>query len=218
MARLTDAYLAAMLGIPASAVVADQVSGRAVRNGVPPESVYRRPGAVVYTGLASGATYSSASDSGLRRLLSLIATDLELAQRAQEQQTLGQGGARFYRRVLTGSENCTMCAIASTQRYRVGTLKPIHPGCDCDVAPIEGSSDPGQVINAPLLEQIHESIEDELGGSDRGARDLGIGKESASGQSLSDFTDLILVREHGELGPVLTWRKHAFTGRDDLPI
>lgn len=211
IARLTDAYLAALLGVAPAAVEA--ATGR---QGTPPQDVYRRPAATVYATLAAGDSYPDATQAGLRRLLSLIATDLELAQRAQEQVTLARGSARYYRRVLTGAENCTMCAIASTQRYHVGTLKPIHPGCDCDVAPIEGSSDPGQVINAPLLAQIHESTVAKLGGTDLGARDIGLGKVDATGASLSDFTDLILVREHGELGPVLTWRKHAFTSKDDL--
>ena len=77
---------------------------------------------------------------GGKRLLSLVGTDMQLAARQQASYTMQASGREFYRRVLTGAENCALCAIASTQRYSTADLMPIHPGCDCSVASI-GSID-----------------------------------------------------------------------------
>lgn len=207
MAQLTDAYLSALSGHAAVGIDLAAVTGS---RGVPIDEVYRRPGVTVWTALAAEKTPTVAIAEGLRRLLSLVATDVELAQRVQEQATLGASGQQFYRRVLTGSEHCAKCVIASTQRYRVGTLKPIHPGCDCDVATIAGDSDPGHVLNEELLEKMHELVDLQFGNNDRGARIF----TDAQGREL-DYRDL-MVREHGEYGPTLTWRKDQFTGPDDL--
>lgn len=215
IAQLTDAYLAALMRTQALGV-ADAVVTTA--RGVPAAEVYRRPGVEVWTALSEGKPFATARDLGAQRLISLVRTDLQLAQRAQEHVALMSGPVGGYRRVLNGERDCMLCVIASTQRYHKADLKPIHPGCDCGVAPIEGG-DPGQVINEALLEEAHDLISQGMQGlSDRGARDLGVGKvvKYADGTRLADYTDLILVREHGEYGPTLTWRADSFTGPGDL--
>jgi hypothetical protein len=75
-------------------------------------------------------------------------TDIQLARThasrsvlARKQRVVG------YRRVLSGSPSCDLCAEASTQRYSKEDLLPIHPGCSCDVEPIYGSSDPGTIAD-----------------------------------------------------------------------
>jgi hypothetical protein len=208
IAQLTDAYLSGLAGATAQGITLDAVSGTAVR-GVPLDQVYRRPATTVYTSLSSGAPYPEAVAAGLVRLVSLVQTDMQLAQRIQEQQTLGRSGAGFYRRTLTGFENCALCILASTQRYHVGDLKPIHPGCDCGVAGIDGRSDPGQILNEELLETLHEQVGSTFGDSDRGGRTIVWNGEERG------YKD-ILVREHGEYGPTLTWRDQAFTGPGDI--
>ena len=219
IANLTDGYLAALGGARAG-VEPKLVTGAAVRNGAEPEDVYRRPAKTLYTKLSEGMAYSNAEAEGFRRLQSLVSTDMQLAMRAQEDRSLRAGGWKFFKRVLTGSENCAKCAIASTQRYRVGNLKPIHPGCDCTCEPLKTMTDPGQVIDENLLESIHELVGNELGLDentvDRGARDLGLGKTDAKGNAISDYTDLIVTRNHGEYGPTLTWRKDKFTSAAGL--
>jgi hypothetical protein len=157
---------------------------------------------------------------GAARASSIAETDIQLASReAGRRQRLGNSNIVGYKRVLTGSENCALCAIASTQRYRVNDLKPIHPGCDCGEEPIYGDFDPGQVIDQTGLNSIHEALEAQLGVSDREARAAGIGKfvQYDGEQRLADFTEIIAVREHGEYGPTLTWRDQKFTGPSDIP-
>lgn len=105
----------------------------------------------------------------------------------------------------------------------------IVSNCDCVVAPILGDQDPGHVINtkrvAPnvsptgetrsgvpvfsddqlinmgeLLEDVHKAIEAEFGMSARDARRI-------------DYRKVLLVEQHGELGPVLTVSRHKFSKR-----
>lgn len=58
-----------------------------------------------------------------------------------------------YRRVLTG-RSCVFCAAAATKVYRRGDLMPLHAHCDCGVAPIYGTGDPGKVVNRGVLLEL----------------------------------------------------------------
>jgi hypothetical protein len=66
---------------------------------------------------------------------------------------------------------------------------PIHDRCACDVEPLFGETDPGQIINPDLLDRINS------------AQDSG-----------TDF----VVEDHGELGPVLAVAGQHFDGPDDI--
>ncbi|MET1020036.1 MAG: hypothetical protein ABWX62_08645 [Microterricola sp.] len=208
VAQLTNSYLTTMsnLGTGSNARPAPldtrEVTGAALRNGVEPSTVYRRPESTVNAALADGASVTAAVTQGLNRALVMARSDLQLAK---THTVARQGKSKWYRRSLTGAENCAMCVIASTQRYHRGDLMPIHGGCDCAVQE-ETSMDPGQIIDAEKLETVHAAIEAEFGGTDRGARYLdGLNERS-------DYLDLIVTREHGELGPTLAWRDQHFTG------
>ena len=210
IAQLTDVYLAAMaakvfggpprpVGVPAEAV-----TGTALR-GVDPREVYRRPGVTVWTALSEGKSFDEAREEGLARAVLLALTDLQLARTHTARSILARDDRVVgHRRTLTGAENCGLCVVASTQRYHKADLQPIHPGCDCGVEPIYGTEDPGQVIDPDTLENVHEVIQERFGVSDRGARDP------------IDYRKVLTVREHGELGPVLTVSRHLFTGPNDF--
>lgn len=64
-------------------------------------------------------------------------------------------------------------------------------------------SDPGQVIDSPTLELIHNEVERVTGSVDRSGR-------------APDYRDLVVTNLHGELGPTLGWRGETFTGPADL--
>lgn len=210
VANLTAAYLGRLLGQePVPVDRAMVLDGR----GIAVEEVYRRPAVEVYAALAEGAAFVDAARAGSRRLESLVSTDVQMAKVRQSRASLERvPGVVGHRRVLTGAENCALCVIASTQRYHKAELLPIHPGCDCGVAPIYGGRDPGQVINQPLLDETHDQIAGFANRSDLGARDLGRGKTTSSGEAVSDFTDLLITRDHGEYGPTLAWRGQHFDG------
>jgi hypothetical protein len=200
------------------AVRPQELTDQALRNGPSSQEVYRRPFVEVYTALAGNQLLRTAVSLGAVRASSLAETDIQLASRqAGLKQRTGNNNIVGYRRVLTGSENCALCAIASTQRYNRGELKPIHPGCDCGEEPIYGDFDPGQVIDPEGLDSIHEALQQQLGVSDFSARDAGIGKATASGAPISDFTEIIITRNHGEYGPTLGWRNQKFTGPSQIP-
>lgn len=211
IANLTEAYfqrVGARAGIDMSYVT----GGR----GIPADDVYRRPAATLYTALSENKPMALAVEEGGRRLTSLIATDLQMAKVRQAQRSLQSAGISAFIRVLTGNENCALCVIASTQRYWTKDLSPIHPGCDCSVDALPPGFDPDeQIVNQELLDLTHATIEQKLGASDRGARDLGLGKEVA-GKPVSDFTDLIVTREHSEYGPTLSWRSDHFTTKAEI--
>lgn len=102
----------------------------------------------------------------------------------------------------------------------------IH-NCDCAIAPIVGSEDPGTWVNSStvtgtatavgenekgakiyqagaitnlgdLLEPVHRAVEERFGSRATGGREI-------------DYRKVLLTRQHGELGPVLTVASHRFT-------
>lgn len=196
IADLTRAYLAQCareLGWKVVLPPIDQDEIRGAR-GVDPRVVYRRPAVDVYTALAAGKPLPQAAAEGRLRLTQLIGGDMQLAKvHASRQSMRGYPEeGQFYRRVLTGRENCALCVVASTQRYYRDDLMPIHPGCDCGVQPLPPGLAVNQVIDEDLLEQVHQITADRLGVSDRGGRN-------------PDYRKLLTVSEHGEYGPTLSW-------------
>ena len=196
IADLTRAYLAQCareLGWKVVLPPIDQDEIRGAR-GVDPRIVYRRPAVDVYTALAAGKPLPQAAAEGRLRLTQLIGGDMQLSKvHASRQSMRGYPEeGQFYRRVLTGRENCALCVVASTQRYYRGDLLPIHPGCDCGVQPLPPGLAVNQVIDEDLLEQVHQITADRLGVSDRGGR-------------TPDYRKLLTVSEHGEYGPTLSW-------------
>lgn len=213
VANLTAAYFRAV-GATAAVDASVVTGGR----GVPAEDVYRRPGTTVYTELSQSKSVGDAIAAGGERLLSLVVTDLQMAKVRQAQRSLSSASVTAFRRVLTGYENCALCVIASTQRYHRGDLLPIHPGCDCSVDTLpKGWGPDAQVIDQRLLDLTHDTIAAKLGRSELRARDLGRGKTDSRGRPLSDYTDLIVTRQHSEYGPTLAWRDESFTSRADIP-
>ena len=140
VANLTAAYIAQVAtlrgakGLQAALVDRAAVTGG---RGVPAADVYRRPAVAVYTALAQGKSFDTAKALGASRLESLVRTDMQMAQVRQADASYRSAGVRFYQRVLGAGDNCALCVIASTQRYRVGDLLPIHPGCGCSTDDLE---------------------------------------------------------------------------------
>lgn len=171
--------------------------------GVPADVLYQRPASTLYAELAAGTPFSAAVDRGAQRLRQIVSTDMQVVKTRQSDYTFRNAGFTYYRRTLTGTEDCALCVIASTQRYRVGTLLPIHPGCNCGVDKVDAGWDPGQVIDPATLDTTHGKVAEFTGVADRGGRN-------------PDYRELIVTHENGEYGPSLTWRSDNFTGPSDL--
>lgn len=199
--NLTNAYLSQEFGQPLAKINPQEYIGDHVR-GVPFDEVYTRPATAIYTALSEEKAIAAAVAEGWRRLESILRTDQQLVKFRASRDRMKTAPTRFYRRVLGGGKNCALCALASTQRYFKEDLQPIHPGCNCSVAPLSGNWANRQVIDEDLLEKIHDGVEGLAGWSDRGGRG-------------PDYRD-IAIREHGEYGPTLTWRNQKFTSEKEI--
>lgn len=214
VSALTDAYMDSFLeahGItPEGAIDPDDVVSK-VRPGVPDEDLAMRPVKHVRRALSEGAALTDAIEQGARRLKSIEETDVQQAFRVAFRDRIEQEpSVRRYRRVLVGTENCALCAIASTQRYKSSRLAPIHPGCDCGVEPILGQS--GRVIDKDRLDQVKDILGEEgVSYGDRAA--LANTKIRVNVKSIDDVTEV----PHGELGPILAVSQHRNTDLGDLP-
>ena len=210
VATLTDAHLAVLEGAALGTTVGPVgVSVAQVRNlrGVPTAEVYQRAGRTVWTALANDVPYPQAVQQGLQRATTMAETDLQLAETHTARRVLsGKANVVGYRRVLTGSESCGVCAIASTQRYRKDRLMPIHDRCDCKVRPIYGDRDPGRVIDPTTLANVKADLAERFGSaySDRNRK------------GLTTLKRLVVTHEHGEIGPVLAKRGDRWTGPSDI--
>lgn len=171
-----------------------------------------------------------AADAGERRAQTIALTDLELATTHTAQDVLSSNQSVVgYRRVLTGAENCGLCVVAATRLYHKRNLMPIHPNCDCVIAPVMSGEDPGRTINnrtigadavpkaftkdgvalfdadqtidlGDLLQDTHDAVTARFGRSFADAKGI-------------DYRKVITVRQHGETGPTLTIARHKFTKR-----
>lgn len=174
------------------------VTGEAIRNGVSPEEVYSRPFKEVWTALSKGKDLQEAISLGANRLRQLIETDIQLTHTHTARTVLSnRNDVVGFRRVPTGTFTCALCLVASTQRYNKFDLMPIHPGCDCRVAPIIGSERPSQVLDPEFLDEIHKAVERQFGISARDARSI-------------DYRKIPIVHKHGEFGPYLAVRGQNF--------
>ncbi|GEL19352.1 hypothetical protein [Pseudonocardia asaccharolytica] len=208
VAYFTAVQASEAVGVPVAPppIPAEDVTG--LRAGVTPAEVYRRPFTTVYTGLGRGLDLPTAVERGATRLQEITEMDLQQtyarAARSAMRSLPGRARPTGWRRVLVGPGNCALCVVASTQRYTLADLNPIHPGCDCTVAALYGGQE--HVIEPELLERVHGAVEELTGQADRGAR-------------APDYRKLVvsMTREHGELGPLLVRPLDRFTTAAQLP-
>lgn len=173
------------------------------------DEVYYRGVVSARAAISEGRTYTEAMTAGRARAVASASTDVVLAQRAVMSRAVDGTRIVGYRRTLTGV-SCALCASASTQRYTRSSLMPIHSHCDCGVAPIIGSRDPGHVINEPLLADLKSA------GKATGDPDYWRSRKFKVDEDGTIRLPGIAIHHHGELGPVLTDADHNFTGPSDL--
>ena len=182
-----------------------------LRNGIDKVDEYRRPFRVAAKALNDGMTREEAIELGIRRLNSLTATDIQMARVRQAQITLTSNGIRFYRRVPTSPRPCSLCEIASSNIYATNGLMPIHTHCSCDIEPIDIETvDDTQADVQRRFDAIAK-----LPAADRQQQGE-IEKLREEDAPISEYRDLVEVREHGEVGPFLTWKNQKWVGPEQL--
>ena len=200
IASLTSAYIARMnstIGADSQVVTPDFEQALAPR-GIDPAQVYARPMQTLWNRLSKGADFEDAKKAARQRLEKTLATDMQLTKVSTAKRSMENSGVQFYRRVPEGEYSCLLCLVASTQHYRTGELMPIHPGCDCSVAPLPSNprrwkalDGSWRVIDPALLEAAHQEA-----GLDTNRSAIG-------------YEQLITTVQHGEIGPVLALAQHV---------
>lgn len=177
-----------------------------LRAGVGLDVVYARPVITLRKLLADGQTFASASSQARDRAASSASTDVLLANTAAAVDGMSSTDITSYRRVLSPAA-CELCASFADETYRSDTIMPIHNNCDCGFAPIIGERDPGRTIDQHVLDTLQSSPPVDA--------TFTIGDDGAI-RHLDDAPVDVEVRDHGELGPVLTDATHHFDGPEDL--
>lgn len=197
-AMLADTYVRSYValgqGVPLlpSTIDIGQIIENA-RNGVAGDVVYARPTVTARIALSEGKTVDVAKALGRIRAMAAADIDVKLAARGAARDSMVGAGVHFYRRVPDG-DACTYCVVASTQRYKSADLMPLHEHCGCTVAPLFTGNE--RIIDKDLLARLKAA--------------------SDKPDYWNDPKAIIAVREHGELGPVLTKAGDRFTGPADI--
>jgi hypothetical protein len=179
-----------------------------LRNNLSLEDEFLRPIIEARTAILNGKTLTEALTAGRNRASDLMETDVLLAQRdAMSEIADKEPRIVGYSRVITG-RSCGFCATASTQRYTIEDLMPIHDHCDCSVAPIIGTEDPGRVINRQLVRDLRSAARQTTGSGQGYWKNRHVEVDEDGTVHIKQPA----VREHGELGPVLQDPGHSFTG------
>ena len=211
-ANLTSSYIATLATVRRGKLVKPTPINRLAvtgGRGIPAEDVYRRPAIEMYNALSGGVVFQVAKEMGLNRLTSLVATDMQMSQVRQADASYQSIGVKRYERVLGDggkSGNCALCIIASTQQYWVGDLSPIHPGCSCSTDEISAENPWDKDAMEARLEGTHALIADATG----------LNPDDLRSGRTPDYRKFLVVRNHGEMGPVLTVKGQHFTGPSQL--
>jgi len=213
LGTLTAAYIASQaslaLGRPVAPPGVREAAMVHLRVGVTANQVYRRPFVTLYSALAKDVPFSDALDRAESRLEQIGGFDLQQtyaeAARDAMRRLPADSAPSGWRRVLVGEENCALCVVASTQRYRVAELNPLHPNCDCRVEPVFGET--GQVLEPELVDTVKAAVAELTGETDGSLRGTDLRRLLVS-----------MTPEHGELGSVLVRPRDHFTTPADLPV
>lgn len=159
-----------------------------------PDQIFQRAAIAYRYEKSLGADDGMAAAAARQKIVDIVDGNLILAQRLAEQQTLSSvhnldkrvvGYRRVIHPELSKGGVCGLCVAASSRKYKISTLRPVHNRCHCSIAPITDQHDVGNLLNDQDLDKLY----DQAG-------------ESTYGKDLKQ-TRFELV-DHNELGPVLT--------------
>lgn len=134
--NLTNAYIARSLDRGPLPLDLTALTGAALRNGTPPQEVYRRPFVDVWGALKSGQVFEDAVAKGLARASSSAEMDVQMAMRATAN-TVGEAddGIYGYIRVADGGA-CEFCQAVDGAYIKFADAMPLHNRCGCGLEPL----------------------------------------------------------------------------------
>lgn len=129
------------------------------------------------------------------RLTSLVEDDIATTARHEAVEVMRNAPQVIgYRRVIhpefSKTGTCGLCVVASSRFYTKSELMPLHDKCKCTISPITKTQDLGLRLNDDDLARIYKAA------------------GSTYAEDLKRIT--VKVREHGELGPILTRKGESF--------
>ncbi|MFJ4173401.1 hypothetical protein [Microbacterium sp. NPDC089696] len=129
------------------------------------------------------------------RLTSIVNDDIAAVARDESQKVMDASAKVIgYRRVIhpefSKTGTCGLCIVAASRFYSKSELMPLHDLCKCTISPLTKDRDLGLRLNDADLARIY----------------------AAAGSNYADDLKRITVqvREHGELGPILTQKGDSF--------
>lgn len=143
-----EAYLARELGRRPMGVDPEDVLSRTARS----EGELAQPFLAFWKSLKGGADFDTAMEQAASMAGSMARDEVSRSALATARE-IGQRDSGIYgwERVPDG-DACELCLIASTQRYHIEDLQPIHSNCHCGVEPLTEPT--GQIINRGRLDEI----------------------------------------------------------------
>jgi hypothetical protein len=186
---LTNAYIARALERQPVGLDTTALIGAAARNGTPPETVYERPFVTLWSELGAGKPWADAAAMGLSRATGAVATDVQLSMRA----SLGaiqsaDSNIYGYERVTDGAA-CNFCLELDGAYVFSADAFPLHAGCGCGIAALEAPH--RGAVRLPDGTKV---------------RDFQYGPLNPQ-----PLPEGVAVKEHGEMGAVLTDPSQHFT-------
>lgn len=170
--------------------------------GVDPHDVYTRPFRSIYAELARSDNMTEAVSRGAQRLEQIVEGDMQLTHAHASREAVTQLRARYWRRTLIGDENCALCVLASTVKYSLDVLKPIHLFCDCEVVAVYNRKDDPVKNEAALVARAYAAAREATSAND--------GRPVDYRQVRTRIT-----ADHGELGSLLVYPNQRFTAESD---
>lgn len=229
-----DAYYSAAAGITTGTTTSPlgldpaELIGAKARQGVPLETVYRRP---LWDWQRRQEALADLDPRAMRykstigrertrlyarsRIAKDIITDMQLVQRdAAWARAQVDPRLPMWRRVLNG-DSCPLCVTAASNTYARIRRIQLHPGCDCGIEPI-GDSGVMALPNLSQLPDVYRQLNSEV------RRGTGISKAVDPSSPVVLYRDQLNVTlpddfpgvevvQHGELGPTLWQRGHDFS-------
>jgi hypothetical protein len=182
---LTDAYLARALERQPVGID-PQLIIDAIRGDTAPREAYRRPFVTLWSELAEGQRYEDAQRMALDRARGMAAFDIQASMR-DTLAAVGEADPNIwgYQRVAN-PDACEFCLLVNGAQFRTTTPMPLHPWCNCGIEPVIYTRG---VANANALEAFNADP--------------------------TPIPESVVVREHGEMGPVLVSPDHDFTSESD---
>lgn len=146
---LSNAYVARKLGVtPYGVNVPDLRS--TLRNGTPPEVVYRRPFVTVWTALSNGDDWETAVQSGQAQAESSSLMDVALAMTAAYlvfgALSASSGDEIVAWRRVAESNCCDFCQMLDGVHTGPTEPQPLHNRCGCTAEPITRKSSPADFV------------------------------------------------------------------------